>query len=179
MYRPTNISSSAPTVNDDYSVGFRNGNFWWNTTNEVLYILEDQTTGNAVWTNTISGENLGQWASWTPTYIWVGGTPVALTTIGRYCAVGDTTYIILNVKGTAPLTNITDMWCTLPVEPANTSARVPLTFYSNVTGTGVGKDHFAIVETITEPRMLWHVCFQVIPASANFELYYSGFYETA
>lgn len=49
MYRPTHIAAVAPTVNDDYSGGFRNGNFWINTVSANLYSLTDDTTGAAVW----------------------------------------------------------------------------------------------------------------------------------
>ncbi len=55
MYRPTHISASAPTVNDDYSAGFRAANFWWDTSADTFYILVDDATGAADWVSVGGG----------------------------------------------------------------------------------------------------------------------------
>ena len=43
------ISSSAPTVNDDITRGYSNGHVWIETTNSVVYFLQDNTNSAAVW----------------------------------------------------------------------------------------------------------------------------------
>lgn len=176
MYRPTNISSSAPTVNDDYSAGFRNGNFW--RTPSSLYVLEDDAVGAADWQNALSGEDLGIWASWTPVITWTGSTPTGVVTVGRYCIVGETVYILLQVRGTGGISDTTDMSCTLPVTAAYTPAFVPLIFYNTLnSGSDVGKDNFAVIDSVSDPRVLGHVCFPTIGTEVVFGLFYAGFYE--
>ncbi len=69
MFNPTHITNSAPTVNDDYSAGFRAGVFWWDYSAKRWYLLEDETTGAADWKN-VSGGAITSWDDWTPSYSW-------------------------------------------------------------------------------------------------------------
>jgi len=177
MYRPTTISASDPTVDEDYSNGYRSGNFWKTPTD--LYILEDEATGAANWESALSGENLGDWDSWTPSYTWYGDQPSGVATVGRYCMVGDTVYITLQVSGTAGIgaSGVTDMTCTLPVDAADLSSYIPLEFSGYIGVADWSKGHFAVIDSASDPRKIAHICFTVIPSGTAFRLHYSGFYE--
>lgn len=42
-------ASAAPAVTNDSSEGYENGSLWYDTTTNLLYVLEDATAGAAVW----------------------------------------------------------------------------------------------------------------------------------
>lgn len=43
------IKSAAPTVNDDVNAGYKNGDNWLDTTNDIIYKSFDVTAGAAIW----------------------------------------------------------------------------------------------------------------------------------
>lgn len=178
MYRPTHISSSAPTVNDDISDGFMNGNFWLHTATDYIYLLEDSTVGAASWVNVYTGTGWGVWDSWSPSYNWVGATPAVASTVAEYCTVGDTVYFTLQIDGTNNgIANVTDMSATLPLTVIDNNSYVPVEGFSIVNGSYI-KGHLAVIDSRSDPRKLYHVSFFPIPPTETFTLYYSGFYET-
>jgi hypothetical protein len=47
--RGTTSSASNPTVNDDDTQGYREGDFWINTTSDIAFVCVDPATGAAIW----------------------------------------------------------------------------------------------------------------------------------
>lgn len=178
MYKPTHISAAAPTVNDDYDDGYRNGNFWRDTGTPDLLLLVDETVGAADWDTVLTGGALAEWDDWTPSYTWTGDQPTGVTTVGRYCKVGDTVWITLQVKGTAGIgaTGVTDMTCTLPMTAADTNAYIPIESYS-LNDVKWSIEHLGVIDSRSDPRVFAHLDFATINSGDSFELYYSGFYE--
>jgi len=125
MYRPTYIDSSAPTVNDDYSAGFRQGNFWFDDSTNSFYVLKDHTTGAASWV-LVSGGAATAWANYVPTFSWTGGSPT-MTYVARYRTQGNTVIFQLwfeaaNTSGSTA----TKVDITLPVTPKDNNNYLPI-----------------------------------------------------
>jgi len=180
-YRPTHISESAPTVNDDYGDGYRNGNFWWNETSGTLYVLVDHTVGAADW-DAITSSSVAAWDDWVATIAWTGNTPVGVSYVARYQEVGNLICFVLDVRGTNDTgADITDMECTLPESVADNDNFIPVSTYSLIVATA-NSNNIAYIDgndNDLADRKLYHASFNAIGASEAFELYFRGFYEKA
>lgn len=51
----TNVTNTAPTVNDDASLGYDIGSKWFDETTSTLYVCTDATVGAAVWDTATGG----------------------------------------------------------------------------------------------------------------------------
>ena len=175
MYRPAEISASAPTVNDDYSSGYRNGNYWWNTTTEILYILEVETTGSASWV-AISSADVGAWDDWTPTITWTGNTPTGVSYVARYILIGDVCYFVLDVDcTTGASTNLTNMSFTLPETVSDNNNYIPVTTFHRYDGS-YATTNIAYVDGDT-PNGVKHAYFPSMSPLKDLSLFFAGFYE--
>lgn len=69
-------ATSAPTVNDDVSLGYQVGSKWYNTTTLQFYVLVDNTDGAAVWVDLTNADDSyqGAWAASTNTPTLADGT---------------------------------------------------------------------------------------------------------
>lgn len=179
MYRPTHISASDPTVNDDYADGYRNGNFWLNSATDTLFCLKDHTTGAAAWVES-TGAAISDWANWTPTFIWTGNTPVGITYVARYIVVGNKVNFTLDVDATAGAVGVlTNMECTLPVTPIDLDNYIPIVAQELIDGTYT-RTNIAYVDgtqAVDANRKLYHVHFANVQVDDAFRLFYEGFYE--
>jgi hypothetical protein len=181
MYRPTYISNADPTVTDDYANGFREGNFWWNSTDETLFVLSDHSTGSADW-DTVTSSDIASWDDWTPTFTWTGNTPSSLSYVARYQRTGDLVSFTLDVTGTndtgAAITNLT---VSLPVTPVDNDNDVPVSTFSYLDSV-CSYANVAYIDgtnNTANQRILRHASFVAIDGSDDFNLYFSGFYETS
>lgn len=53
QYRKNNYTATAaPTVNDDTDLGYAEGSYWYDVTNDEAYVCLDATDGAAIWLNT-------------------------------------------------------------------------------------------------------------------------------
>ena len=176
MYRPTHISTSAPTANDDFDDGYRNGNYWWNSSTEVLYILEDDSVGAAVWTALSSGD-VGTWDDWTPSFTWTGNTPTGVTYVARYIDVGDTCYFTLDVSCTTGASgNLTDMSFTLPETVTDNDNYIPVSSFYEYDGTP-SSNNIAYIDGETPGDEVEHLSFPTLSTSKSLRMYFRGFYE--
>lgn len=179
MYRPTTISASAPTVNDDYSAGYRRGNHWWDTVTETLYILENEATGTADW-NAVTSSSIASWDDWTPSFQWTGNTPAALAYVARYQEIGNLISFTLDVDATNDSgTSITNMNCSLPEFVADNNNYIPVSTFSYIDGT-CGSTNVAYIDGLNDTpanRKLSHALFAEVAADLDFNLYFRGFYE--
>jgi len=179
MYRPTHISASDPTVNDDYGDGFRQGNFWWNKDDNTLFFLEDHTTGAAAWVES-TGAAISDWASWVPVFIWTGNTPVGISYVARYIVVGNKVNFTLDVSATAgAVGNLTNMECTLPVTPIDLDNFFPVTCYHKYGATWqrVNVPYVDGTQAVDANRKLYHGYFSPVAVDVAFRLIFEGFYE--
>ena len=125
MYRPTNIASSAPTANDDYANGFRNGNFWLDTSASNFYVLEDHTTAAAVWI-LVSGGAVTSWTNWVPVFSWTGGTPT-MSYVARYTVSNKVVHFqLLFEAANASGSTATKVDVTLPSTPKDNNNFLPI-----------------------------------------------------
>jgi len=125
MYRPTHIAAIPPTVNDDLSLDFHKGNYWWDTATQTEYILEDETIGAADWV-VVSGGGTSAWANWIPVFTWVGGVP-ATTYVARYQTVNNTVFFTLLIQAAnASGSSATSVSATLPVTPKDNDTFLPI-----------------------------------------------------
>ena len=177
MFRPTYITNTAPTVNDDRDSGFIQGTGWLDTSTNAFYILEDDTAGAADWTTIASGE-VGSWSDWSPSYTWTGNTPTGITTVARYMSVGNICIFTLDVNATtAAGSSLTDVAFTLPETVADNNNLIPVSTYYTVGGS-TANDNIAYVDGTT-PAGVEHDTFTSIPQSTAFDLYFRGFFEIA
>ena len=178
MFKPTHISTSAPTVNDDYADGFRPGIFWWDSDDDDWYICEDDTVGAAVWSSISSGVILN-WDTWSASLSWVGGTPAIAVGIYRYAVIGNMCIITIEIGG-SNLTagNITDLTISLPADSGySLVCDTPVNFYS-IVGGATSKGEMAFVDSSAGlPGRISHRSFPTIAPSDAFSLYYRAFYE--
>ena len=175
MYRPTHISSSAPTVNDDFSDGFRAGNLWWNTSSDIVYMLEDDSTGAASWV-AISSADVGSWDDWTPTITWTGNTPTGVSYIARYITIGDVCYFMLDVSCTTGGSgNLTNMKFTLPKTVVDNDNYIPVQTFHEYDST-YAQTNIAYVDGKT-PGDVEHAYFPTMSPSKSLNMYFAGFYE--
>lgn len=175
MYRPTHISTSAPTVNDDFDSGFRNGNYWWRTTTEALYILEDDSVGAADWVAIASGD-VGTWADFTPSFGWTGNTPTGVTYVARYITIGDICMFTVDVSFTTGGSgNLTDMGFSLPETVADNDNLIPISSYYDVAGV-YANVNIPYVDGAT-PAGVKHAYFPTIGTTQACNFYFRGFYE--
>lgn len=178
MFRPTYISTSAPTVDEDYSNGFIEGNFWFKSDTNQFYILEDHTTGAAAWTEVGGSSEITDWADWTPTLTWGTNNPSGVTYVARYHKVGNLVNFYVQINGTAD-GDCTDLSFTLPATPVDTNAYVPVNTWYIEAGTA-GNDNIAYInsdDAVT--RDVDHARFQTLENGNVFKLFFSGFYETS
>ena len=175
MFAPTHISSSAPTVNDDFSAGFRPGIHWYNTSTGTFYVMIDDAEGAADW-NTVSSGDVGSWSDWSPSYTWTGNTPTGITTVARYITVGDICIFTLDVNATtAAGSSLTDVAFTLPETVTDNNNYIPVGS-SYTDGGSSANDNVAVVDGNT-PAGVIHQVFNAIAQSTAFDLYFAGFYE--
>ena len=178
-YRPTYISNVAPTVDEDYSEGYRNGNFWYNTVSATLYVLVDHTDGAADW-DAISSSSVAAWADWTPTFQWTGNTPVGVSYVASYQEVGSLIFFTLDVSATNDTgADITNMNCSLPESVEDNDNLIPVDTYSVIAGA-CSNYNVAYIDgenNVEASRKLMHAAFGAITASQAFGLYFRGFYE--
>ena len=175
MFTPIHISSSAPTVNDDFSAGYRPGIGWYDTATGTFYVLEDDAEGAADW-KTISSGDIGSWGDWSPSYTWTGNTPTGVATVARYISVGDICVFTLDVTGTtAAGSSLTNLGFTLPEYVADNNNLIPVAEYYDSGGTPAN-DNIAYIDGTT-PGGVTHASFTAIPQSTGFNFYFSGFYE--
>lgn len=177
MFRPTEISSSAPTVNDDFSAGFRQGMLWFNSTTSNMYVCDDDAVGAASWTAFNTGATYN-WADWTPTFTFTGGTATGVTYVARYISINDLVTFYIDYQATAD-GDITDCKISLPTVPADQDVYLPITHYYSEGGS-VGNDNIAYIDLNDKTegnRQILHARFQTIANAATFKLFYSGFYE--
>ena len=179
MYRPTEISASAPTVNDDYANGFRNGNYWHNTATSIHYILTDHTTANAVW-SPISSGSVDEWDDWTTTITWTGNTPTGVSYVARYITIGEVCCFTLDVScTTGGIGNLTDMTFTLPEQVADNNNLIPISSFYMVAASPLNTNIAYIDGTDNTPanRIAKHFIFPVVGTATAFDIYFRGFYE--
>lgn len=98
MFRPTEISASAPTVNDDFANGFREGIYWFDTTTGSLYICVSDVTGAADWDEVNTG-GAYVWADWTPSFAFTPATPTTPTYVARYMQIGNIVHFYFDLDG--------------------------------------------------------------------------------
>ena len=180
MFRAINISSSAPTVNDDRDNGFVVGSGWFYTTMQKFYILVDDAAGAADW-DEVSAGTVSTWEDWTPSYTWTGNTPTGVSSVARFMMIGTLCYFTLQVSGTtAGVGNLTNMSATLPAiaTVVDNNSLVPIESYRDVDGTSARTDNIASIDSVADPARLNHSSFASIGTGLGFTLYYSGFYET-
>lgn len=82
-----NVTTSAPTVNDDVSLGYAVGSKWFDTTPGTLYICTDATNGAAVWVDVVAALTATLAAvAFSGAYADLSGTPTlaAVATSGLY-----------------------------------------------------------------------------------------------
>lgn len=181
MYRPTHISASAPTVNDDYSSGFRNGNFWWNTTDDTLYVLVDHTTGAADW-DSVSSSAIASWDDWTPTLTWTGNTPVRVSYVARYQMTGNVVVFTLDISVTNDSGSaITNLTVSLPETPVDNNNFIPVWTFSYIASvcSYANVAYIDGTDNTAGNRKLKHASFVSIDGDATANLYFSGLYETS
>ena len=181
MYRPTYISSSAPTVNDDYGSGFREGNFWWDDATGTLYVLEDHTTGSADWV-AVTSSTVGEWDDWTPTFTWAGGSVGGFSYVARYIQIGNKVTFILNCQGTVSAgADVTGLTISLPVTPTDVNMYVPV-LNIEVRGTTFARTSIGYVDAENNnaaQRLLKHEQWSAMGAGVSFRFAYWGEYETS
>ena len=175
MFKPTIISASAPTVNDDLGAGYRKSTHWYDTATGTFYVLEDDADGAADW-KTVSSGDVGSWADWSPSYTWTGNTPTGITTVARYITMGNICLFTLDVNATtAAGSSLTDVAFTLPETVVDNNNLIPVATYYTVGGTSAN-DNIAYVDGNT-PAGVAHDTFNSIAQSTAFDLYFRGFYE--
>jgi len=128
MYRPTHIASANPTVDNDFSEGYRIGNFWWNDSSGAMFLLEEDTVGAASWVGVT--EIAYDWDDFVPTIQFTGGTTTP-TIVARYATIGKTVEFKISANGTNIGTEITGFNITLPVAPKDQALYVPLGCFYN------------------------------------------------
>ena len=125
MYRPTHIAAIPPTVNDDMSLGFQRGNYWWDTATQTEYILEVETIAAANWVVVAGGGSVA-WSDWIPTFTWDGGVPTT-TYVARYQTVNNTVFFTLLIEAAnASGSSATGLSLTLPVTPRDNNIFLPI-----------------------------------------------------
>ena len=182
MYTVTHISTSAPTVNDDFDSGYLQGQFWWNSTTLKLYFCDDDTGGAAVW-NDVTASSVDKWKDWTPSYVWTGNTPTGITDVALYTTIGNTVFFTLDIDATTGgIGNLTDMTFTLPTIASivDNNSQIPITSMRWVNGVGWSNaDICSIDSEINDPPIGAYNSFTSIAAGTDFQLYFAGFYETS
>ena len=179
MFKQTHIAATAPTVNDDFSAGFREGVYWFNTATDDFYICTSDAEGAASW-ETAGGTSINRWDDWTPSLAWAGNTPsVGVTTIGRYVIAEKICLFTLEVSGTnTPGAAITGVTIGLPATAAiaDTNSTVPIDSFLLDDGGYTIKNEQAKIDSIADPAVFIHNGLG-IAASHAFTLYYYGEYE--
>lgn len=176
MFRPTKITNTAPTVNDDFSAGYHEGFLWFDTSSNLFYVCEDNAEGSADWEEA-GGSIIDEWKDWTPSITWTGNTPTGVSTVARYIKIRDTVYFTLYVTGTTAATvNLTDMDTDLPVTALQTNNIIPV---ENVTKVGASylDTYEAVIDCTSDPKYLKHLDFPAIAPSTQFRFYFQGIYE--
>lgn len=180
MFNPTHISSSAPTVNDDFSAGYRPGIFWFNTSTGLFYVCEDDAEGSASWSVT-GGTSILTWSDWTPSFSWTGNSPlVDPTVVARFILSGNICYFTLQISATNQAgAAITAVTIGLPATAAiaDTNSNIPIDSFLLDNGSYTIKTEQAKIESVSDPAVFNHSGLG-IAASHAFELYYYGEYET-
>jgi len=177
MFRPTVISTSAPTVNDDFDAGYRQGIGWFNTSTSTFYICDDDSDGAASWTEINTGLAYS-WSDYTPTFTPTGGTVTGASYVARYISINNLVSFYIDYSGTAD-GDITDMKITLPSAPADNDCFVPVMHYYLDNGS-YGIDNIAYIDMNDNTegnRKIAHARFQTLSSGVTFRLFYSGFYE--
>ena len=176
MFRPTEISASAPTVNEDFDAGYRPGNLWFDTSTNVMYICDDDANGAASWT-VISSGDVGSWADWTPTLSWTGNTPTGVTTVARYLAIGDMRFFTIDIScttgGVGDLTGLEIS--NLPGGVADNNNEIPVSSYYK-SGASYSDDNIAYIDGDGGEKIAHHD-FPTVGTTTAFEIYFRGFYE--
>lgn len=126
MHRPTEISTSDPTVNDDALNGYFQGLGWLNTTSGAYFVCKDDAVGAAVWTEVSASAEISAWANWTPTFTWSAGSP-NVSYVARYIKIGTKINFTLLVQVYNNTGGAITSWsCTLPETPADTNQFIPI-----------------------------------------------------
>ena len=175
MFEPTHISDADPTVNDDYSLGFRPGVFWWNYDTNRWYLCEDDADGAAEWP-AISGSAVRSWNDYTPSLSWTGATPNVTSAIYRYCLTGNKCDLTIEINGTNGIgASVTDLSISLPVDAAayGVSNLTVVDFTAIIDGV-ISKLDIAVIDTtVADPGALTHPAFSAIGSGESFSLYYN------
>lgn len=178
MFKPTEVTSTAPTVNDDFSAGYHEGDLWWDTSTSIFYVCVDNAEGAADW-DEIGSSDVGSWATWSPSYTWTGNTPTGLTTVARYMLIGSLCVFTLDVDGTTGgAGNLTDFEFSLPQQVVDNDNYIPVSAIYNDNGS-YGKN-LALIDgasAASGDRKVKHVSFHTIGTTTAFRLYFRGFYE--
>lgn len=182
MYRPTHIAAIPPTVNDDFSTGFRQGNYWWDSVTKTEYILEDEATGTAVWTSVNTGTSY-EWKDWSPTFTWTPAIASGISYVARYYQVGTHVGFYLDISATnstgSPITAVSAV---LPLLPIDVDAVLPCSGLIHPSSKTTYPTT-AILSYIDQQspsdtaRKVYSGTFSVAHL-ADFRVFISGFYET-
>jgi hypothetical protein len=116
------------------------------------------------------------WADWTPTLVWTGGTPSGLTTNARYLRIGNTIFFVFSVAS-ADSNACTNLTISIPV----TTAATIVTIVPAYQRYGVAGTTFAAIFGYIDPAddLIHFADFHTGTDNQAVGVNVSGFYEVA